>query len=219
MTERCIFLDESGDLGWSFARPYRQGGSSRFLTIACLSVDPSVAKNATRTIRGLYDDFDWPRKEEKKWSKMAPDERVAFAETAKTLHQRHAGLVSFLSITVQKDRVQDHIRADPNKLYNWMISRLLLREMASHRAVTLVPDPRSIKVESGNSLHDYLQTQLWFECNSTCALTTKPCDSSKSPNVQFADMLSWLVQSHYEDAKSDPIHSLRPCIRNQTMFF
>ncbi|AZB91680.1 hypothetical protein DKE41_019025 (plasmid) [Acinetobacter pittii] len=36
----CIYLDESGDLGWNFNHPYRQGGSSRFLTIACV-ITPS----------------------------------------------------------------------------------------------------------------------------------------------------------------------------------
>jgi len=31
-----IFVDESGDLGWQFNDPYRAGGSSRYLTLACL---------------------------------------------------------------------------------------------------------------------------------------------------------------------------------------
>lgn len=35
-----IYLDESGDLGFNFSAPFRTGGSSRFLTIGALSVDP-----------------------------------------------------------------------------------------------------------------------------------------------------------------------------------
>jgi len=31
-----IFLDESGDLGWKLNSPYRNGGSSKFLTISYL---------------------------------------------------------------------------------------------------------------------------------------------------------------------------------------
>ncbi|MGK1439225.1 hypothetical protein ACRE81_26510, partial [Klebsiella pneumoniae] len=49
---------------------------------------------------------------------------------------------------------------------------------------------RSTKVQSGNSLHDYLQTKLWFDHGCPCALTTQACDSAQSTNVQFADMLS-----------------------------
>lgn len=29
-----VYLDESGDLGWVLDKPYRNGGSSRFMTIA-----------------------------------------------------------------------------------------------------------------------------------------------------------------------------------------
>lgn len=219
MTERCIYLDESGDLGWSFDRPYRSGGSSRYLTIACLSIDPAQAKLGVRLIRDLYHHFDWPRREEKKWARMSADERLEFAIRSKALHQKLGESISYHSITVSKAKVREHIRADPNKLYNWMIARLLLNEMAKHEAVTFVPDPRSIKVESGSSLHDYLQTELWMDMNVPCKLTTKPCDSSQSPNVQFSDMLSGMVQNHYEDQKSAPMLAIRPCIKNQTLFF
>lgn len=34
-----IFLDESGDLGWSFDRPNGDGGSSRYITISGIVVD------------------------------------------------------------------------------------------------------------------------------------------------------------------------------------
>ncbi|WMN84132.1 DUF3800 domain-containing protein [Vibrio parahaemolyticus] len=40
MTSTNIYLDESGDLGWTFDSPYRRGGSSRYLTIASLIVSP-----------------------------------------------------------------------------------------------------------------------------------------------------------------------------------
>lgn len=39
-----------------------------------------------------------------------------------------------------------------------MIGLSLLDELSGHEQVTFVPDPRDIKVESDNSLHDYLQT-------------------------------------------------------------
>ena len=33
-----IYVDESGDLGWQFDQPFRAGGASRYLTVACLIV-------------------------------------------------------------------------------------------------------------------------------------------------------------------------------------
>jgi hypothetical protein len=123
------------------------------------------------------------------------------------------------TITVKKENVKQHIRSDANKLYNYMIGLSLLNEMARHNSVTFVPDPRSIKVESGNSLHDYLQTQLWFEKQVATILTTVPCDSAASRNVQFSDMLSGIVQGHFEDGNSKPWTELRNNISYKTLFF
>jgi hypothetical protein len=100
-----------------------------------------------------------------------------------------------------------------------MIGRLLLPTMARCQRITLVPDPRAVKVKSGNSLHDYLQTQLWFELGSTTVLATSPSDSVKTTNVQFADMLCGAVQSHFEDGVTDCIDVLRPVTSINTLFF
>ena len=91
--------------------------------------------------------------------------------------------------------------------------------MSKHQVVTFVPDPRSIKVESGSSLHDYLQTQLWFEAQSATTLKTQPSDSSSNLNVQFSDMLSGIVQGHFEDGRSEPWEKLRSSIGYKTLFF
>jgi len=44
-TEAHIYLDESGDTGWSFALPYQRGGSSRFF----VSNAPSAKLRRERT--------------------------------------------------------------------------------------------------------------------------------------------------------------------------
>ena len=100
-----------------------------------------------------------------------------------------------------------------------MIRLLLLDEMSQHAIVTLVPDPRSIKVESGNSLHDYLQTELWFTKNSEATLFTKPEDSQRCLGIQYADWLAGVVQSHFENRKSDPYSRLAGKLRSHTLFF
>tara|TARA_R100000656_G_C3958343_1_gene129590 strand:+ start:5577 stop:6215 length:639 start_codon:yes stop_codon:yes gene_type:complete len=212
-------LDESGDLGWTFTAPYRAGGSSRHITIASLAVTPEKKHLPKRLIKKLYTKFKWPTSIEKKWADMSPTERVWFAKQARELCAKHPNDIRYLSITVKKENVQPHIRADANKLYNYMIGLSLLNEMAKHDAITFIPDPRSIKVESGNSLHDYLQTQLWFERQAATRLTTTPCDSASSRNVQFADMLSGIVQGHFEDGNSQPWTELRNNISYKTLFF
>ncbi|WP_372029317.1 DUF3800 domain-containing protein [Pseudomonas kurunegalensis] len=219
MTKIFIYLDESGDLGWKFDAPYRSGGSSRYLTIAALVSSEEKRHLPKRLIQKLYKKFKWPTTIEKKWSTMNATERLAFANACKKLLQDHPTHFRYISITVKKENVKPHIRRDENKLYNWMIVRALLNEMSRHDHVHFVPDPRSVKVKSGNSLHDYLQTQLWFEVPCQTELKTVPCDSMQCSQIQFSDMLSGLVQTHFEDGNSAPWSVLRDDISYQTLFF
>ena len=219
MSSAIIYSDESGDLGWCFSKPYRHGGSSRFLTIASLVVDPSKKHLPKRLIKKLYAKYKWPTKIEKKWADMTDAERNAFSQKAAVLIDLVPGAISYFSITVRKENVQPHIRSDSNKLYNYMIGLSLLDEMKRHSSVTFVPDPRSIKVASGNSLNDYLQTKLWFEIGVATGLNTNSVESSSSLSIQFADMLAGTVQSHFEDRNSGPWKNLRKHIRSKTLFF
>lgn len=66
---------------------------------------------------------------------MRLHERCFFAEKAKKLFTDHHGLIKYNSITVRKENVKEHIRADENKLYNYMINLSLVNEMAKHDEV------------------------------------------------------------------------------------
>ncbi|MBZ5666880.1 MAG: DUF3800 domain-containing protein [Acidobacteriia bacterium] len=70
-----VYVDESGDLGWSFSAPYRSGGSSRYLTVAALCVPSNQKHIPKRAIKDLYEKFKWPTTVEKKWQQMTPAER------------------------------------------------------------------------------------------------------------------------------------------------
>ncbi len=122
-------------------------------------------------------------------------------------------------MTVRKENVLPHILSDSNKLYNYMMNLLLSKEMAKHPVVHLIPDQRSVKVSSGNSMHDYLQTQLWLELNAATQLKTTQLDSSMCAGLQFADMLAGMVQSHFEDKKSECVNRLSGHVQMHNLFF
>jgi hypothetical protein len=46
-----VYLDESGDLGWTFDKPYRHGGSSRYLTISVLIVPKDLSHLPKRILK------------------------------------------------------------------------------------------------------------------------------------------------------------------------
>ncbi|MEX0900333.1 MAG: DUF3800 domain-containing protein [Gammaproteobacteria bacterium] len=214
-----VYLDESGDLGWKLDQPYRAGGSSRFLTLGAVIVAAKHKHLPKRIVRALYKARHRNPGNELKWADLDVGERLKFCQNAAKLASDSANSVSMRTITVCKANVQAHIRADPNKLYNYMIGVLLLPVMAKARLVTLVPDPRTVKVKSGNSLHDYLQTKLWFEFDAETTLVTNPSDSIKTTNIQFADMLCGAIQGHFEDGVQECIRHLRPAANIQKLFF
>lgn len=218
MSAAIFYLDESGDLGWTFTAPYRKGGSSRYLTIATLVCPLDQKQFTKRLIVKLYKKFKWDIREEKKWADTTPSERQYFAQAAKKLIDYHTAIKLF-TITVAKENVEEHIRKDSNKLYNYMISLSIVDEMAKYDNVIFMPDERAIKVKSGNSLHDYLDINLTFEKKVQTVLKTQPCNSACSKNVQFADMLAGLVQNHYEDHNNACWRILCPNINIKRLFF
>jgi hypothetical protein len=204
-----VYVDESGDLGWRFDAPYRLGGSSRYLTVGSLCLPAEKQHIPKRVIKDLYQTFKWPTAKEKKWNEMTPAERAAFACAAAKMCDQHPD-IHLHGITVRKDNVAAHIRTDENKLYNYMIRLSLLDCMAAQNEVLFIPDPRTIKVQSGNSLHDYLQMELWFTKKVKTVLTTTPLDSKNCRGIQFADMLAGLIQHRFEEKCFE---HMRTCIR------
>jgi hypothetical protein len=61
-----IYVDESGDLGWSLHLSRGNGGSSRFLTIAAMVLPATMDHLPRRKVRHLYDQGRWDLKREKK---------------------------------------------------------------------------------------------------------------------------------------------------------
>jgi Protein of unknown function (DUF3800) len=213
-----IYLDESGDLGWTFTAPYRSGGSSRYLTIAAVCLPSEKRHLPKRVVKDLHKKFRWHINREVKWVDMSAVEKTQFARSADAMCQRNLD-ISLHGIVVQKQNVSEQVRQDSDKLYNYMIRLSLLDRMASHDVVTLVPDRRSIKASGENNLRDYLQTELWFTANSNTKLASEPVESKNSRGVQFADMLSGLIQSRFEDHEQGEFEMLSHRIRLSRLFF
>jgi hypothetical protein len=213
-----IYLDEAGDLGWKFNAPYRHGGSSRYLTISAICLPESKKHLPKRLVRSVYDQFGWSPAVEHKWAAMNAAERSFFAARIRTLCDAHPDI--FLhAIVVRKQNVLAHIRTDANKLYNYMIRLALLSRMAAYDVVTMIPDPRTIKVKSGNSLHDYLQTELWFTAKSSTNLLTTPLDSALCKGIQLADVVAGIVQTSFEDNASRDLQGIQRHLTLNRLFF
>jgi hypothetical protein len=211
------YLDESGDLGWTFDKPYRHGGSSRFLTITYF-ISPQVKKDIPkRFIKDIYSHFHFDVNKEikgKDLNEIQLDYIVPKILQIIIKNQFEVG-----SITVKKQNVQPHIRADENKLYNYMIKLALLPDVLKYEHVNLIRDERTIKVKSGNCLIDYLQTIIWFDLHSQTTTKDIPSLSHKVLNLIFIDWISHIVWSNHEDKIGKHYAILRPYIKHIELFF
>ncbi len=213
-----IYIDESGDLGWTFDKPYRFGGSSRYLTISSLIVPSELKFHPKRLIKELYTKLHISPKKEIKGADLNQNEKEHFTNQVIHLLSTHPEIQIF-SITVQKENVLPHIRVDGNKLYNYMIGLSLLDKMKNGGSVTLLPDPRTIKVASGNCLEDYLSIKLWFELNSTTVINTENVASDKCDNIKFIDIVTHIIWDRYENNNRICFDRLLPHIKNKNLFF
>jgi len=55
--------------------------------------------------------------------------------------------------------------------------------------------------ESGNSLHDYLQTTLWYEAGVSTVLHATSTDSKQCRGLQFADFMAGAIAARFEYAR------------------
>ncbi len=210
-----VYLDESGDTGWKFSHPFRTGGSSRFLCLAFLFVPSAHQKIPEKIIADLYKKYGW--KNEKKASDASTNQKLEFCAAANQMLINHPE-IKIDCIIASKEKVQSHIRTDPNKLYNYMC-RLVVIDYVKHVPdFEFIPDKRTIKVESGNSLSDYLQTVLWFECCVKTKVLNNPQESHKHYNLQFIDWVAHCVWSHFEDSETRVFAEISQRIRIRKLF-
>ncbi|MCM1490482.1 MAG: DUF3800 domain-containing protein [Muribaculum sp.] len=213
-----VYLDESGDLGWTLDKPYHQGGSSRFLTIAFV-VCPSEKKHILqRIVRKVYDRLKYDPKQELKGSALSINDKCFFAEQVRKTVSMNPD-IKLGYITVNKSKVQTHIRRDANKLYNYMIRLSVLPKVAGEPLVNLIRDNKTIKVKSGNSLVDYLQIEMWFEHKSQTTIVDIPSDSKGSKNLIFIDWINNLIWGKYELGNNKPYDILKNVMSSKRLFF
>ncbi len=211
-----ILIDESGDLGWTLDKPYREGGSSQYLTVACLFL-PKHSKNLPKNIIcNMYKKMGWQN--EKKASSASLNQKTAFCNNVVSLLKSHPD-IKIDALTVKKQNVATHIRNDGNKLYNYMLSLIIPEYTAGYSEVDFIPDERSIKVKSVNSLVDYLQVKLWFEHNQQTKLINKPGRSHEQYNLQFIDWVAHCIWINFEWNKDTMYKILTPYIKHRTLFF
>ncbi len=207
-----IFIDESGDLGWTLDKPNRNGGSSRYITLTGLVISENDEKYITRFISDIYKKYKLTPNIEKKGANFLPEHSSFISNQLSKLSTKcHSFMI--ISLTVNKSKVFDALKKDKNIFYNYALGLLLKNEIVKHERVEIILDKRTIKVSHGESFPDYIKTQVWGEGHnieiSCCFL-----ESTHNKMLWFADWYANFVWRNYEDNEN----SSYSVIQNATYF-
>jgi hypothetical protein len=212
-----VLVDESGDLGWVLERPYRQGGSSKYLTLALMFL-PKVKKHLPKNLILSQYTANPSWRPEKKGQSATLHQKINFCQEAIKILASNKD-IKIDVITVKKENVRDAIRQDPNKLYNYMCGLIIPDHVGAFSNFEFMPDERTVKVKSGNSLVDYLQTELFFKHNLNTKIVNKPQLSQNCYNLQFVDWIVNCIWINYEDGINGPFKILSPHIKIRQLYF
>ncbi|MEN2400918.1 DUF3800 domain-containing protein [Flavobacterium sp. MC2016-06] len=196
-----IYIDESGDLGWTLDKPNRHGGSSKYITITAIIIADDEEKYISRFISYIYKKYNLTPNIEKKGANFIAEHSsyITSQITNKIINKS----ISFkiISITVNKAKVYDSLRKDKNIFYNYVLGLLLKPEIIQHNNVEIVLDKRTIKVSHGESFPDYIKTEVWgqgLDINISCEFL----ESTKNKMIWFADWYANFIWRKHEDNES-----------------
>ncbi len=220
-----IFLDESGDLGFTLDKPHRDGGSSRFITVAGIAVFEEQFKFLRRDIADIYRKYNLTPGIEKKGANFNNDEAKYLAECLWRARRKCTSL-RVISITARKSKVQEHLTKDKNIFYNYMLGVLLPDSIKKDTQVEITLDNRTIKVSRGKSFEDYIKTKCWGELMITTDISCAYDDSDKNEGIWVADWVSNFIWRNYEDGHNHaysamlakPQKEVKPLLYEKTLF-
>lgn len=211
-----IFLDESGDLGWTFDKPNNDGGSSRFITISGIVVDETQLKYVIRHINELYKKYRLTPKIEKKGANFSDDDATFIATSLSKIIAK-APSFNVISITANKQNVIQKLRCDCNIFYNYMLGVMLPDTIRHHNNVSIVLDKRTIKVDHGNNFEAYIKTKCWGDLEMNVDISCKYDSSDSNEGIWMADWMANWIWRKYENNQNSAYNVLRQ--RAGTHFF
>lgn len=178
-----IYLDESGDLGFSLR-------SSDYFVISFLTAkDKTLLKRAVRKV--------------KKKHRLAPGFELKGNTTPprikEDLLKRIAKLdIDIHTIVMNKAKVTPRLRQDTNILYNYVLGRIVVPYICKQSVVTIMVDRRVVSVTSGFKLNEYLAYKVWYENLADVDMHIQHEDSKWTLGIQAADVVCNSIFRKYE---------------------
>lgn len=203
MTRISAYFDESGDLGWKFDAPFRQGGSSRVFIIAGASGPDQAHRQFGKVIKKLWESQGWTTSKEKKWNNISDKAKLAFAELTAKFAEENSDVHLAVAV-LDKEKLAEHLRADQHLLYAHLATQLVSDVLAGCTTAEVCPDELNAGAGSSNLLQHLMRHELWFRRGCSPAIRQVRRQKHLEDALEFCDMLAGAAASHFEDKRSEP---------------
>ena len=203
----CVFIDESGDLGFS------EGSSKVFVVSYLACSDPLVLQRSLKRIRQV---------KLKKSMRDLPEFKFYDAS------DRVKGLV-FKKIeelgipcgfvVVNKDKVNDSLKDKKTVLYNYFVRQLLDDVITLHsneRDISLIMDKPYSNRRLRDSMNEYLSRMASRITTSNLEIVHK--DSSSCAGIQFVDFIAGAVKRYYETGDNTYMQKIKFTTKKELFF-
>ncbi|MBI3956120.1 DUF3800 domain-containing protein [Candidatus Gottesmanbacteria bacterium] len=208
-----IFLDESGDLGFTSGKKNSDYFVITFIACEDKRALEKVVKNVHRSLR-------------KKIKRLSGGVLHCYKEKPKT-RRKMLSIVSGLEISVMtvclnKSRVHTNLKEEKHLLYNYvaniLLDRILTKKLVSTSGkVTLIASKRETNRFLNENFSSYLADQA--RRNHKMNLEILIRTPSEEKGLQAADFVSWSIFKKYEESDDTYYKMIKKKIVEENMLF
>lgn len=182
---KCIFLDESGDLGFGKK-------SSKYLVISLLVCDIKVEQEIRRIIKKIRQRIlkkKLRRSPEIKWNNSS--DKIRFKILTKASEKN----IEIFSVILDKSKVYDYLKDKKHKLYNYLCNLILNECVLDEKIIYLFVDRSKTKRSLRDDFDEYIRFKLK---NLDCNIKIKHEDSKNNGGLQVLDFICGAIFNKYE---------------------
>jgi hypothetical protein len=186
---KLLFQDESGDLGFDFSK----SKTSRFFVITIVLMDESAKRSAEKVVKNVFRKFAEPKSHKEGVLHAANEKPVVRSHLLKGIAKKD---IAIYAVILNKARVNDDLRKQPAKLYNF-VTKTLLRYVYKKGGLLdankneLVASRRETNRLLNDDFCHYLEGQMKKMSSSNFVVRIAPPYEEKC--LQIVDFACWSV--------------------------
>lgn len=195
---KLLFQDESGDLGFDFAKPK----TSRFFVITIVLMDESAKKSAQKVVRNVFRRFAEPKTHKEGILHAAKETPAIRSHLLQGIAEKD---IAIYAVILNKARVNDDLRRRPAKLYNFVTKTLLKYVCRSGGLDANRNELVASRRETNRLLNDDFCQYLEGQMNrmSSGKFVVRIASPYEEKCLQIADFACWSVyraEAHGDDS-------------------